>query len=80
MRGEKKNEVDKIIVVPWEKSYSREKKSNTKDELPMDDIKTTFLILQEYEEGITIEQIARQQGHLDVIRFIERYKKEGPRG
>ncbi|MBG07943.1 MAG: hypothetical protein CME68_04245 [Halobacteriovoraceae bacterium] len=53
MRGEKKTEVDKIIVVPWEKSYAREKRSGSKDELSMDEINTNFLILQEYEEGIT---------------------------
>ena len=53
MRGEKKVEVDKIIIIPWEKSYKREKASDSKDEIPMNDVKTDFLILQEYEEGVT---------------------------
>ena len=33
----------------------------------------------EYQDGITLEQVARKQGQLDVIRFIEKYKIEGPK-
>ncbi len=53
MRGEKKVEVEKIIIILWEKSYKRERESDSKDEIPMNDVKTDFLILQEYEEGVT---------------------------
>jgi|5_EtaG_2_1085323.scaffolds.fasta_scaffold01303_16 hypothetical protein len=33
----------------------------------------------EYQDGITLEQVARKQGQLDVVRFIEKYKVEGPK-
>ena len=53
MSGEKKPEVDKIIVVPWSKSYKRDKQGSKQDDLGMDNIEANFLILQEYEEGVT---------------------------
>ena len=53
MSGEKKSEVDKIIVVPWAKSYKRDKEGSKEDDLGMDNIEANFLLLQEYEEGVT---------------------------
>ncbi len=77
MRGEKKNEVDKIIIVPWEKSYVREKRSDTKDELAMDDINTDFLILQEYEEGVTeYGMIVKDEKGLPLILSDFKYFNE----
>ena len=50
---ERKTEIDKIIVVPWSKSYKRDSSEVKNGELNADEIKTSHLILQEYEEGIT---------------------------
>jgi hypothetical protein len=33
----------------------------------------------QYTNGISMEDIARQQGHHDVLQFIENYKREGPK-
>ncbi len=77
MRGEKKVEVDKIIVVPWEKSYKREKKSGDKDELEMDEITTDFLILQQYEEGDTeYGMIVKDEKGLPLILSDFKYFNE----
>ena len=77
MRGEKKVEVDKIIVVPWEKNYKREKRNNSGDELEMDEIKTDFLILQEYEEGVTeYGMIVKDERGLPLILSDFKYFNE----
>ena len=77
MRGEKKVEVDKIIIVPWQKNYSREKGNNGKDELKMDEIKTDYLILQEYEEGVTeYGMIVKDEKGLPLILSDFKYFNE----
>ena len=48
---EKKTEVDKILVIPWIKTYKRDKKEST--DLNLAEIKVHHLILQEYDEGLT---------------------------
>ena len=50
---EKKTEIDKILVVAWSKLYKRDSSEVKNGELNADEIKTSHLILQEYEEGIT---------------------------
>ena len=52
MSSEKKLELDKLIVIPWEKEYRKETESKSKESLPFDLVKSNHLILQEYEEGI----------------------------
>jgi hypothetical protein len=53
MSIEKKSELDKLIVIPWEKEYRKEVESSSKESLPFETLKTNYLILQEYEEGIS---------------------------
>lgn len=50
---EKKTEIDKILVVPWGKTYKRKNTEAKNGELSFKELKTTHLILQEYEEGVT---------------------------
>ena len=77
MRGEKKAEVDKILIVPWEKKYSRDKGNNGQDELKMDEIKTNYLILQEYEEGVTeYGMIVKDEKGLPLILSDFKYFNE----
>ena len=84
MRGEKKQDVDKIIVVPWSKSYKRDKQGSSKDDLGMDKIETDFLILQEYEEGITeYGMIVKDEKGLPLIlsdfKYFNEFRKITPR-
>ena len=77
MRGEKKVEVDKILIVPWEKSYSRDNDNSGNDELKMDEIKTNYLILQEYEEGVTeYGMIVKDEKGLPLILSDFKYFNE----
>ena len=77
MRGEKKVEVDKILIVPWEKNYLRDKGNGGEDELKMDEIKTNYLILQEYEEGVTeYGMIVKDEKGLPLILSDFKYFNE----